>query len=487
MRNGIIAILSLLSLAYCNNGSLQGEASAPNILWILAEDLSPDLGCYGNALVHTPNVDSLARRGVRFTQAFVTAPACTPSRTALATGMYQTAIDAHHMRYPEELRNPLPEPVLPINELMRRQGYQTANIEDNPGTGKDDWSFRSPVADYDVRHWDSLSAEKPFFAVVNLRLTHRPFERDTIRPVDPAQVELPPYYPDHPVARRDWSHYLETVQIMDRQVGQVLEELEQRGYADNTIVFFFSDHGRPMSRAKNYHFDSGIQIPLIIHSPEGVDWRQFLPPGITDDRLVSAIDLTATTLAMAGADKPTWMQGRVLLGPDTDPERDFIFCASDRMGETFFKTRSVRNEQYKYIRNFNRNFSVNSSATAYRRANHPIYHLLNIYQEKGWLKPAQQALVEPVPEELLFDLKADPFETNNLAGDPAYQSLLDEMRSALKIWQTETTDHGMKPDSAELQEAFANYGKQSAERYAERIQALGKRVRNAVEGNEEGI
>jgi len=240
MRNGVIAILSFLLLSTCVNRSPEAETPSPNILWILAEDLSPDLGCYGNALVHTPNVDNLARLGVRFTQVFVTAPACTPSRTALATGMYQTAIDAHHMRYPDELRNPLPEPVLPLNELMRRQGYQTANIEDHPGTGKDDWSFRSPVADYDVRHWDSLSAEKPFFAVVNLRLTHRPFERDTLRPVDPDRVEVPPYYPDHPVARRDWAHYLETVQVMDRQVGQVLAELEQRGFADNTIVFFFS-------------------------------------------------------------------------------------------------------------------------------------------------------------------------------------------------------------------------------------------------------
>ena len=345
----------------------------------------------GIRLVQTPNIDSLAAKGVRFTYVFTTAPVCAPSRTALATGMYQTAINAHHMRYPDELKNELPTEVIPLNELMRRQGYQTANIKDPPGRGKTDWSFRSDLVHYDVAHWDSLSADKPFFAVVNMGLTHRAFTRDTVHPIDQAHIQLPPYYPDHPVSRKDWAQYLESVQVLDQLVGKVLLKLKREGHSDHTIVFFFSDHGRPMTRAKNYHFDSGYRIPLVIYCPEGLSWKQYLPAGTTDDRLISGIDLSATALAMTGGKKPDWMQGKVFLGENKEPERTYIFCANDRIGETFFKTRSVRSRQYKYIRNFNRDFSINSSATAYRKQMHPIYHLLNIYDEMGKLTPCPKS------------------------------------------------------------------------------------------------
>ena len=463
------------------NSNTEKPPERPNILWIIAEDLSPDLGCYGHPFVQTPHIDALAAKGVRFTQVFTTAPVCTPSRTALATGMYQTAINAHHMRYPEELKSELPAGIIPLNELMRRQGYQTANIKDWPGKGKTDWSFRSPWAHYDAAHWDSLSADNPFFAVVNLRLTHRAFERDTLHPIDPDQVEIPPYYPDHAVSRKDWGQYLESVQLMDRQVGQVLEQLQIKGVDKNTLVFFFSDHGRPMSRAKNYHFDSGNHIPLVIYCPEGMAWREYLPPGTTDDRLISAIDLTATTISISGAKKPEWMQGRVLIGADKEAERSYIYCASDRIGETFFKTRSVRSKQYKYIRNFNRDFSINSAATAYRKQMHPIYHLLNIYDEMGQLTPAQKALVEPMPEELFFDLNADPLEINNLIDDPAHGETLAKLRKELSKWQTQTNDWGMKEDSEAIIQAFEAYRIQTETSRAEKIKAMEQEVREEIE------
>ncbi len=460
---------------------IPAKKGLPNILWIIAEDLSPDLACYGHPLVKTPNIDALAARGVRFTQAFVTAPACTPSRTALATGMYQTSINAHHMRYPDELRNELPAPVVPLNELLRKQGYQTANIKDKPGKGKTDWSFRSEQAYYDTDHWDSLSSDQPFFAVVNLRLTHRPFERDTVNPIDPAKVYVPPYYPDHSISREDWAAYLETVQMMDQEVGQVLGEINRRGLAENTIVFFFSDHGRPMTRAKNYHFDVGIQVPLIIASPEELDWSSALLAGSVDRRLLSTIDLTATTLAISGAQKPDWMQGRVLLGKQTEPERSYVFCASDRMGESYFKTRSVRSKRYKYIRNFNRDFSINGSATAYRKQMHPIYHLINIYAEKSWLGPNQRSLVEPLPKEYLFDLNADPFEMRSLVSDPRKAKLLAKMRRELANWQASTRDYGMEEDSEAIIKAFEEYRIQSSTNRAEKIKGMEQSVRDGIE------
>lgn len=478
MRTILPYFLALLLFAGC-----QSEKTAerpPNILWILAEDLSPDLGCYDYPLVRTPHVDALAARGVRFTRAFTTAPMCTPSRTALATGMYQTSINAHHMRYPDALRNDLPDAVVPLNELLRRQGYLTANLKEGPGTGKTDWSFRSDVAPYDVQSWDSLSTDQPFFAVINLRLTHRPFEQDTVHPIAPEQVTLPPYYPDHVVARRDWAQYLETVQLMDQQVGEVLTELEGRDLAENTIVIFFSDHGRPMPRGKGFHYDSGYRVPLIIAAPDGVQWQQYLPQGTVDERLISSIDISATTLAMAGGEKPDWMQGRVILGPHPEAEREYVYCATDRFGEVFLKSRSVRSKQYKYIRNFNHDFSINSASTAYRKQMHPIYHLLNIYDELGKLSPAQQAMVDPMPEELLFDVEADPMEVHDLASDPEYQEVLDKMRLALTAWQEETVDHGMEEDSEAIIQAFKEYGEQSRSSRAEKIQAVQDAIRTEI-------
>lgn len=477
------AYLAFVILFGCKNQNQAAAPKPPNVLWILAEDLSPDLACYGYPGVLTPNLDALARDGVRFTRVFTTAPACTPSRTALASGMYQTSINAHHMRYPDELMNELPAEVIPMNELFRRQGYITANIKDWPGTGKNDWSFRSSVAGFDAQHWDSLSQDKPFFAVVNLRLTHRPFEQDTLHPIDRSTVKVPPYYPDHPVSREDFAQYLETAQLMDQQVGDVLTELDKRGLRDNTIVIFFSDHGRPMSRAKYFLYDSGIQVPMIIHAPENLSWRQYLPAGTVDDQFISAIDITATSLAFAGLTRPEWMQGQVFLGPDQHEKRTLIFSVADRFGETHLKSRAVRTERWKYIRNFIHDISVNEGATAYRKSTHPIFHLLNIYHEKGLLTPEQEALVQPLAEEELYDLDADPFEMHNLATDPAYQTQLKDLQSALATWQKATHDHGMDPDSGALQKAFEEYGRESAVKNEKKIQKLEASVRSSVEQN----
>jgi uncharacterized sulfatase len=474
-------VLGLLTILSCGEQQAETTTQPPNVLWILAEDLSPDLACYGYPGVHTPNVDALARDGMRFTRVFTTAPACTPSRTALACGMYQNSINAHHMRYPDELMNELPEGIMPINELFRRQGYITANIKDSYGTGKTDWSFRSPVAKFDVQHWDSLSQDKPFFAVVNLRLTHRPFEKDTLHPVDRTSVKVPPYYPNHEVSREDFAQYLETAQVMDRQVGDILKELENRGLRDNTIIVFFSDHGRPMSRAKYFLYDSGIQVPLIIQAPAGLSWRDHLPAGSVNDELVSAIDISATSLAFAGLQSPDWMQGRVLLGPQRDEARTTVFSVADRFGETHLKSRAVRTDGWKYIRNYIHDISVNEGATAYRKANHPIYHLLNIYDEKGLLTPEQKALVMPLPEEELYDLKADPFEMKNLAADPAYQDQLKQMQTALADWQEEIHDYGMEPDSEALEKAFEGYGVESIAKNGKKIEKLEAEVRQKVE------
>lgn len=468
LKGILIAIVFALGLCHCK----EPKRTQPNIIWVVAEDLSQDLGCYGNTLVKTPTLDNLAQNGVRFSNAFTTAPICTPSRTALSTGMYQTAINAYHMRYPDTLKNPLHENVLPINELLRQHGYQTVNLKGDPGTGKTDWSYKSDVAAFDYHSWDQIGKNKPFFAVVNLRLTHRPFERDENNPIDPEQVVLPPYYPDHEVAKSDWAAYLESLQLLDKQVEGVLGELKNRGWSDNTIVYFFSDHGRPFTRGKSFLYDSGLKIPLIVKSPEGSDWIKYLPKGTVNDQMISAIDISATTLSMAGVDKPTSMQGRTFCGKNKETSREYVYSAVDRVGEIFLKSRSVRSNNYKYIRNYNHNFSVNAASTAYRKAAHPIYHLLDILGETNQLDVIQNSLVLPLPEEELYDVQVDPFEVVNLAGDSAYQNEMAKMREKLNEWQLTTTDYGMQEDSPAIIKAFEEYGKMSRSKVGHKASKL---------------
>jgi uncharacterized sulfatase len=463
---------------------IEKKKSTPNIIWIVAEDLSPDLGCYGNTLVKTPETDALARSGMRFTNVFTTAPVCTPSRTALATGMYQTTINAHHQRYSEELKNPLPGSILPLNEIFRRGGYQTANIKDVPGTGKTDWSFKSEYAEYDHSRWDDIENDKPFFAVVNLRLTHRPFEHDTIHPVDPKKVELPPYYPNHLVARNDFANYLESVQLMDRQVSMVLDKIREMGWYENTIVIFFGDHGRPFPRAKTFLYDSGLKIPLIISCPENLKWNDYLPKGTVNSQMISSIDISATSLSIAGIPKPDYMQGRVIFGPDKEAPREYIYSAMDRMGEIHFRSRTVRSPRIRYIRNYNNGFSVNAASTANWKATSPIFHLLEILGERNQLDSVQKNLVLPLPYEELYNIQTDPFELVNLVADSAFNHELENMRKQLEVWQEESKDFGLLEDSPELVKYFNEYGIQSEALNGPAAEKMRKDVLNELNGIE---
>ena len=269
------------------------DEQPPNVLWIIAEDMSPDLGCYGlssqrGGHVRTPNIDRLAGRGVRFTRAFTTAPVCSTSRSAFMTGMYQTAIGAHNHRSNRGGDFPLPDGVRVLTDWLRPHGIFTANLRhlpDHPvigkvrGTGKTDWNFtyENPAGGdepFDSDRWADLKPHQPFYAQINFSETHRGgawnnSHKIIEQPADPAEVELPPYYPDHPVIREDWAQYLNTVMALDRKVGHVLDLLERDGLAENTVVIFFSDHGAAHVRSKQWPYDSGLHVPLIVRFPAG--------------------------------------------------------------------------------------------------------------------------------------------------------------------------------------------------------------------------
>lgn len=457
----------------------------PNVLWIIAEDLSPDLGCYGNSVVNTPNLDALAQRGMRFTNVFTTAPVCSPSRTALATGMYQTSIGAYHMRYPDNLLPKLPEKIKTIAQLSQENGYLSTNIKDTPGFGKTDWMFQADVAQqFDAYHWKELAGQgKPFFAQLCTKMTHRPFAKAQPRQFSLDEMSIPPYYPDHPVSQADFADYYASIEQLDQEIGQIMDSLQAYGFDKNTIVIFFSDHGRPMTRGKNHLYDSGLKILMIISIPEGLDAPAEYQSGEVNDALISALDITATTLSVMSIPQPEYLQGRVFWGAEKDQAREMVLSTTNRIGSTDFRSRSGRSQQYRYTRNYHHDFSVNSSATAYRKAMHPIYHLLNILDEQGELTEAQKNLVTPMPTEELYDLNNDPFEIHNLASEAEYAPVLDIMRSALDQWITDTNDQGLGEDSPEIKQAFDEYRRSSHEKYAQKIEALHQEVEAQIKTN----
>jgi arylsulfatase A-like enzyme len=429
-------------------------ADRPNILWLIGEDFSPDLGCYGTTEVSTPNLDKLAGQGMRYTKFFTTAPVCSASRSAFMTGMYQTTIGAHNHRSHRDDGYQLPSGVRVLPDWLRDAKVFTANIRELPesfgfrGSGKTDWNFTYSGPGFDSDKWSDLKGHQPFVAQINFQETHRAFRAPPH--ADPAKVVIPPYYPDHPVTREDWAKYLDAATELDRKCGLILKQLEADGLADNTVVIFTSDHGQAHVRAKQFCYDSGLRVPLIIRWP-----KNFAPPahyaaGKVDERLLMSIDLAATVLDIAGVKKPEKMQGQAFLGERAAPPRQYVFGARDRCDETVFRFRTVRTDRYRYIRNFTpeRPFLQPND---YKERSYPVWNLLKQLDAEGKLTPLQKFLTAPsMPPEELYDEVADPYETVNLATSPDHQKILLELRGVTERWIEESNDQGKQLEPAEL-------------------------------------
>jgi len=428
----------------------------PNILWIIAEDLGPTgLSCYGSRAARTPNLDRLARQGVRYDRFYTTAPVCSPSRSAFMTGMYQTTIDAHHHRSHRKTPHKLPEGVRLLTHWLADVGYTCGNIVELPphmgfrGTGKTDWNFTPEAQPFQFDRWSDLPKAQPFFAQINLWETHRDFVAPPV--VRRSEVVLPPYYPEHPVVREDYAKYLDSAAELDRKVGLILAQLEADGLADTTIVFFMGDNGEAHIRGKQFCYEEGLRVPAILRWPS-----RFPPPkryrtGLVDRRLLEAIDVAPTFLSVAGAPIPPKMQGRPFLGPLSGSPKRYVFGARDRCDETVMRLRTVRDSRYRYIRNFtpDRPFL---SPNAYKAAQYPLWTLLPKLHAQGLLTPPQAALCAPrMPAEELYDLRTDPHEIRNLADDPAHAAKLRELRDVLDRWIIETDDKGRFPEAEPIE------------------------------------
>ena len=435
------------------------EQAPPNILWIMVEDQSDHYGPYGETLAKTPNVDRLAAEGVKFTQAFVTAPVCSAARSALITGMYQTSINAHHHRgFRGEFKNELPPEVTPIPTLLKQAGYfvtngrLTAPGSDELGVGKTDYNFVYADDLYDGGDWAEREPGQPFFAQVQLRggkfrnqQTLEPREGVHTNGINPADVTLPPYYPDDPVLRKDWAQYLESIEHVDWEVGRLMKRLENEGVADNTVVFFFTDHGVSHARGKQFLYEEGIKIPLIVRA------RGRISAGSVRDDLVAHIDITATTLDLAGVGIPESMEGRPLFGPSAQP-RSYVVSARDRCDETVEHMRSVRTDRYKYIHNYLPE-RPHLQANRYKD-NKAIIKTIRELHAAGKLNPDQERLFTvPRPAEELYDLDSDPHELTNLAAEPAHEEALNLLRKHLDDWIQTTNDQGQTPEPEKVYDA----------------------------------
>jgi arylsulfatase A-like enzyme len=454
MRYFCTAFLSAIVTLAGATGS--HAADRPNILWLIAEDFGPELACYGTSQVTSPNLDRLAAEGVRYTHAYTTAPVCSASRSAFMTGMYQTTIGAHNHRSHRDDGYTLPDGVRVFTGWMRDAGYFTANIRQLPasfgfkGTGKTDWNFSYSEKPFDSDDWADLKSHQPFYAQINFQETHRKFHAPAN--ADPDKVVIPPYYPDHPVTRQDWAQYLDAASELDRKIGLILDQLAADGLAENTVVVFFGDHGQAHVRGKQFCYEEGLHIPLIIRWPAAFPAPAHFKPGTVDDRFIEAIDLAPTMISMAGATKPAGMQGRIFLGDDAEPNREYAFGARDRCDETVFRLRTVRDTRYRYIRNFtpDRPFLQDN---AYKQRSYPVWNLLKELHAAGKLTPEQEVLCQPtMPAEELYDLQADLHEIHNLAEStsPEHQQALQRLRGVLEKWIEVTDDQGRFPEPPEV-------------------------------------
>ena len=445
----------------------------------MAEDLGPRIGALGDSTARTPRLDQFASEGTRFTEAFATSGVCAPSRAAIITGIHQNHWGAGHMRAAGGGYVPAPAPeVKAFPEILRASGYQTFN------DGKTDYqlglrlggAFGGPTSPWDdtqARGWSDRDPKRPFFAFVNLGQTHESQIWPTWQLPNSLvtwalwplrilnhwswphrtfanEVIVPPYYPDTRTVRDDIARHYNNIASLDVAVGELLDQLQEDGLADNTIVIFTADHGDGFPRAKRWLYDSGLHVPLIVR------WPGVTPPGTTSDQLISLIDLAPTILSMANIQPPSWMEGHIFIGPDQDLDgRPYVYAARDRIDEQPDTVRAVRDNRFKYIRHYHpeRPYVLPSDF----RDHMPLMRELIEQNESGQLKgPTTLWFRQHRDREELFDTLRDPYEISNLADDPIQATQLRKMRRALDDWLEENPDLGFLPEQILRDRFFPN-------------------------------
>ena len=445
----LLILLITVVLISCDNRTANLQ---PNILWITCEDLSPILGCYGDRVANTPNIDLFAQNAVRFTNAYASAPICTPARSSLITGVYASSMGTHHLRGVV----PKSDKIKCFTEFLREKGYYCTN------NVKEDYNFITPEEAWDESsdsaHWRNRKPEQPFFSVFNFMVTHQSQTRYGIEKlneinstldekdrINPDDVEIPPYYPDTPIVRNNIASLYTQVHIMDKKFQEIINQLEEDGLRENTIIFFYSDHGTGLPRGKGYLHDTGIKVPLIIEFPEKYKHYSPAKAGAFSDELVNFIDFPPTVLSLTGIDPPKYMQGNPFLGQYRKNSNDYVISIRDRRDEVLMFSRSIRTDKYHYIRNFlphrprmQRNFY--SEITPIRQELRRLDNLGLLQSNEDWL------MEDSVPVDELYDTETDPHELNNLAQEAEHLEIMELLKRNLFSWMVETKDLGLVPE-----------------------------------------
>ncbi|MES2695749.1 MAG: sulfatase, partial [Verrucomicrobiota bacterium] len=427
-------------------------AERPNILWVTCEDTSPHLGAYGDTFAVTPQLDAFAKQSIRYTQAFAYTGVCAPSRSCLITGVYPLRLGSQHMRSTTRL----PAEVKCFPAYLRAAGYYTSN------NVKQDYNFATPRDSWDdssnKAHWRARAPGQPFFSVFNFTVTHQSqifcpeatYQKNTrqLTPEqrrDPAKVPLPPIHPDTPEFRREWARHYENVTAMDYQVSDVLAELERDGLAEDTIVFFFSDHGTGMPAIKMWAWGPSLRVPFMVRFPK--KWQHLAParPGETTDRMISFVDVAPTVLSLAGVELPTHFQGTAFLGPKAGTPRELVFGGKDRQGECKETIRYVRDQRFQYLRNFQPHLPY-AQHMSYLWQHASMVAWEKLHREGKLTGAPARFFVTRKPAEELYDVQKDPWQINNLAADPAYAHDLTRLRAALSEQMRRAGDLSLLPE-----------------------------------------
>jgi len=405
-----------------------------NFVWIMLEDWSLDLGCYGNNELSTPHVDAFAEQGIRFTNAFCSAPVCSSSRSAMITGFHQNYIGAHQHDTKGDDQRPLPYGIKTMPQLLQETGYFTALMISN----KTHFNFSGETG-FMGSDWKERKSGQPFFAQITLMGTHRKWNRDVVSPIDADSVTLPPYYADTPFARRDWANGLEQMQICDREIGDILARLDEEGLTENTIVFLIGDNGRCHFRGKQFLYDPGLLVPLIVRWPGHLKAKQ------VNEDLVQMIDVTRTILDKAGVDPGYELHGKNLFG-EVVRNREYIFAARGRMGLTHDAMRTIRSKRYKLIHNLMPERAW-MQYSGYKEDSYPMIAEMNVLYLQGKLNEDQAKFFAPMkPDFELYDIVKDPHELINLAADPKFARVKDQMLAKLYEWREFIEDKGVSDD-----------------------------------------
>lgn len=438
----MIPVFARLALLLATLTLAAAAQDRPNVLWLTSEDHGPHLGAYGDDYATTPVLDALAQRGMLYEYAWSTAPVCAPARTTIISGVYPPALGAQHMRSMVSM----PAYMKMYPQYLREAGYYATNNR------KEDYNLKKPGQVWDESspqaHWRTRKSGQPFFAIFNFTVSHESQirKRPHKQVHDPAHVRVPAYHPDTPETRQDWAQYHDKITEVDTLCGNILDQLDEDGLTEDTIVFFYADHGPGLPRGKRWTYNSGLQVPLIVHFPD--KWKHLAPPeyapGGASDRQVGFIDLAPTLLSITGIEPKPWMQGRAFAGEHVAPARPYNFAFRGRMDERYDMVRAARDERFIYMRNY-KPHKIYGQYIDYMFQT-PTTQVWKRMYDQGKLSEVQSRFWETKPAEELYDLTADPDEINNLAGKPEYAAVVNRMRQAVIDWQLEIRDVGFLPE-----------------------------------------